>query len=238
MQRKYRFANVTFFIEFKYKYTEFLLSQYEINDEVYIDEYIKICKDDIEYERRIDKDTDNYPDEYIENIAMFRRVSEILIDYNTLTFHGSAVCFDNRAYIFTGKSGAGKSTYSKRCVDCFGDRIHYINDDKPFLNFENGIWTVYGTPWSGKHNRGENVNARLGGICFMCKGDNHGIEILDFKTAFSWLLGQVYRSEDAVRLRKVLSLVDKLRNINVFKTDFSHKEEYACGVLESMSAYN
>ena len=236
MQRKYRFANTTFLIEFEYKYTEFLLFKYKVGDNADTDEYIKISKSDIELERKFDKDAAAYPDEYLENIAVFRQVAEALINRDTLTFHGSAICFDNKAYIFAGKSGSGKSTYAKRCIDSLGGRAYYINDDKPLLRFENEAWTVYGTPWNGKHNLGDNVSARLGGICFMCDGKSFEAETVDSELAFQQLLGQAYRSPDPVRLEKILGLVGKLKNTAIFKTDFSNEEKYAAEVLEQISA--
>lgn len=50
----------------------------------------------------------------------------------------------------------------------FGASI--LNDDKPALRRESGVWQVYGTPWSGKEALNQNRNAPLRAICFLFQG--------------------------------------------------------------------
>lgn len=54
-----------------------------------------------------------YSDAYLETTAVQRKLAEKLFDYDTLLFHGSTIAVDNQAYLFTAKSGTGKSTHTQ-----------------------------------------------------------------------------------------------------------------------------
>ena len=72
-----------------------------------------------------------------------------LLRHNGIMLHSSCVVVDDGAYLFTARSGTGKSTHTNLWLEKFGDRAYILNDDKPALRLENGTWFAYGTPWSG-----------------------------------------------------------------------------------------
>ena len=65
-----------------------------------------------------------------------------------MMLHASAVDYRGRAVCFSAPPGTGKSTHTERWARLFGASI--LNDDKPALRRIDGVWRVYGTPWSGK----------------------------------------------------------------------------------------
>lgn len=71
-------------------------------------------------------------------------------NYNTLLMHASVTMYDEKGYLFLGKSGTGKSTHSglwRRYIT--GSDL--LNDDNPAVRvLDDGSVMVYGTPWSGK----------------------------------------------------------------------------------------
>lgn len=84
--------------------------------------------------------------------------------YGTLLMHSSAVIYKERAYLFLGKSGTGKSTHSSMWLKAIEGAI-LMNDDHPIVR----IWSddrivAYGSPWSGKTHCYKNISALLGGI--------------------------------------------------------------------------
>ena len=90
--------------------------------------------------------------------------------YPVLTILVAVVVFamDGQAYLFSADSGVGKSTHSRLWQQVFGDqRVTIINDDKPALRLRDGVWYVYGTPWSGKYGLNHNLCYPLAGICFL-----------------------------------------------------------------------
>ena len=87
-----------------------------------------------------------------------------LIDFDVLLFHGSVVAVDGQAFLFTAKSGTGKTTHTrlwlKQIPGC-----HVLNGDKPLLLFRNDGIYACGTPWQGKENYGTNEILPLKSIC-------------------------------------------------------------------------
>lgn len=151
-----------------------------------------------------------YSDEYLETLAVYRKIAVELLDRDTLLFHGSVIAVDGEAYLFTAKSGTGKSTHTKLWKEMFGSRAVMVNDDKPLLRLEERGVTVYGTPWDGKHHRSTNTSCPLKAICILTRGEQNHIDSVSKKTALPMLCQQSYRPADPAALRKTLSLVDRL----------------------------
>lgn len=82
---------------------------------------VDITMDDIAFERTESLREDrlegiperSYSDAYLETLAVQRKITERLIDHDTLLFHGSAIAVDDSCYLFTAKSGTGKSTHTR-----------------------------------------------------------------------------------------------------------------------------
>jgi hypothetical protein len=92
-------------------------------------------------------------------------LTHILAHNNGTIIHAAGIEFDGRAYIFPGKSGAGKSTISRQFEG--RDDIFRINDDRMILRKTGEIYMAYGTPWPGEANIAENSTAPLAGIFFI-----------------------------------------------------------------------
>lgn len=118
----------------------------------------------------------NFSDEYLETLALYRKIVERLLEWDTLLFHGSCISVDSKAYLFTAKSGTGKSTHTQLWKKWFGERAVFINDDKPLLKISAQGVTVYGTPWDGKHHRSTNTSCPLKAVCI---GDELTLSVAD-----------------------------------------------------------
>ena len=154
--------------------------------------------------------TPDFSNGALEETAVYRKIGEKMPDYDTVIFHGSAIAVDGYGFLFTAKSGTGKSTHTELWRRLFGDRAVMINDDKPMLHVtENGI-TAYGTPYNGKHNLGNNIAVPLKAICILTRGEKNVIESINKAEAYPMLLQQVYRPQDPVQMAKTLKIVDKI----------------------------
>lgn len=125
--KNYRFADVTFTLQMQYPYLEKQCREYEVEEEG-----IRIAVSEEEIER------ENLPDVksskgMLESLAVYRKISEIMVEHDTFLFHCSAVAVDGRAYLFTAPSGTGKSTHTRLWREVFGERAVMVNDDKPLL---------------------------------------------------------------------------------------------------------
>ena len=175
-------------------------------------------KSDIDSERQRSANEDRfegrpvqvYSDSYLEELAVYRKIAEKMPDFDTVLFHGSVVAVDGVGYLFTAKSGTGKSTHTRLWREYFGSRAVMVNDDKPLISVnDNGI-IVYGTPYNGKHRLGCNMSVPLKAICIITRGEKNSIVRIDKSEAYAMLLQQVYRPQDPVQMAKTLKLVDKL----------------------------
>lgn len=151
-----------------------------------------------------------YPDAYLETLSIYRKIATAMLDYDTMLFHGSAISVDGEGFLFTAKSGTGKSTHTRLWREQFGERAVMINDDKPLLKVEEDRVMVCGTPWNGKHGLGTNMTVPLKGICILTRAEQNHIRKVSVQEALPMLLQQSYRPADPAAIAKLLPLVQKL----------------------------
>lgn len=116
-----------------------------------------------------------FTDPFLERAVIQRKLSEYLLKKNVLMLHGSVVAVDGKGYLFTAKSGTGKSTHTRNWCTLLGDRAQMVNDDKPFLRLDTEKILVCGSPWSGKHGLHSNITVPLQGICILRRGAENAI---------------------------------------------------------------
>lgn len=131
-----------------------------------------------------------FPDPFLDRAVIQRKIAEALFPLDILLFHGSALSMDGEGYLFTAKSGTGKSTHTRYWMEAFPQRTIMVNDDKPFLRFEEDTVTLCGAPWSGKHGLDSNVEVPLKGICILRRGTENAISPMSPENALPLLLHQ------------------------------------------------
>ncbi len=152
----------------------------------------------------------HFSDAYLETLAVYRQISEQMLDYGILLFHGSVVAVDGRAYVFTAKSGTGKSTHTRLWRTLLGSRAIMVNDDKPLLRVaEDGV-TAFGTPWDGKHHLSSNIAVPVQAICILERGEQNRIWEMDARDAWPMLMQQSYRSGSPQKLAHTMNLLDQM----------------------------
>ena len=181
-----------------------------------------------------------YPDlsdsdgEYLATGASFYKE---LLNHDGLMLHSSAVVLDGRAYLFTADCGTGKSTHTGLWLKAFGDRAYILNDDKPALRLENGVWYAYGTPWSGKHDISVDARVPVGGIALVIRSHTNRMEPLTGLEAVTQLLRQATRSNVMEYRAKLLELTDLLiRGVPIWKLYCNMDVEAALVAHSTMSA--
>lgn len=199
-------AEHTFNIDNKYIYTEKMCQRYLTDDIAEVT--ISVTDEEIIKEDILNK---SYPNDYLESLAIYRKVCEYLISKDIVLFHGSCIAVDNMAYLFTAKSGTGKSTHTKLWREYFKNRAIMVNDDKPLIRISNDIM-VYGTAWSGKHHLDNNISVPLKAICILERDNFNHIEKVGKKEVYPIFLQQIYRPKDIPKMMKTLSLLDILTN--------------------------
>lgn len=131
---------------------------------------------------------------------------EQLAEYDGLMLHASCVEYEGKAYLFSARSGTGKSTHTHLWLKHLpGSRI--INDDKPAIRIVNGEFYAYGTPWSGKTNESVNTGVPIAGIAFLSRGENSIKRIPGIK-ALKPFMDQTVRPFDKKLMGKMLETLN------------------------------
>lgn len=115
--------------------------------------------------------------------------------------HAASIVRDGRAQVFTGVSGAGKTTLSRLAppgADVLTDEISYVRR-------EAGGYVAYGTPFAGELARpGANVSAPIEAIYLLAKGPRNRVDDVDPASAARALLGNIlFFAEDPALVRRV-----------------------------------
>lgn len=174
-------------------------------------------KSDSEYAYEGKKAPD-FSDDLLEETSVYRKIAEKMPAFDTVVFHGSVVAVDGQGFLFTAKSGTGKSTHTALWREYLGDKAVMVNDDKPMLKITDSGVTAYGTPYNGKHRLGCNMSVPLKAICILTRGEKNSIVRIDKAEAYAMLLQQVYRPQNPLQMAKTLKLVDRLAaNTELYK---------------------
>lgn len=214
--RKYKIADKVVEVTSIYNEVHEYCAEYQTDENA--DYSVMTARADIDYEREKSAREDEiegiparqFSDGYLEELAVYRRIAEKMIEFDTVLFHGSVIAVDGVGYLFTAKSGTGKSTHTRLWRAYFGDRAVMVNDDKPLLKITDSGVTAYGTPYNGKHRLGSNISVPLKAICILTRSADNHIEHITREQAYTMLLQQVYRPADMLKMAKTLELVDRL----------------------------
>ena len=179
---------------------------------------VAVTPADIAYERQRSARADElegaavreHADPYLETLAVYRKLAQLLVQDDILLMHGAVVAVDGQAYLFTAKSGTGKTTHTRLWMRQFGDRAVMVNGDKPLLHITSEGVTVYGTPWDGKEHLSTNTFCPLKALCILTRSETNHIERISKKEALPMLCQQSYRPCSPIGAQKMLALVDRL----------------------------
>lgn len=79
--------------------------------------------------------------------------------------HSASFLYKGRAWLFSGKSGTGKSTHTNLWKNHYG--VQLLNGDLNMLGIEGGQVYVYGQPWCGTSGICTEKSYPLGGITYL-----------------------------------------------------------------------
>lgn len=140
-----------------------------------------------------------------------------LLRFSGLLMHASCVEKDGKAYLFSAKSGTGKSTHTALWLGEF-ENTRIINDDKPALRKIDGRFYACGTPFSGKFDISENVQIPVHALVFLQRGAENKIEPISAAEAIPLFLSQTLRPHVRDAMDRMLSLLGELlESVPVFR---------------------
>ena len=147
---------------------------------------------------------------YCESICTYRNICERISEYGIFLMHASVIEVDGFAYAFSAPSGTGKSTHTSLWLKNIPN-ARVLNGDKPLMRIEqDGSVTAFGTPWNGKENWGENIQAQLRAVCFLERGAENVINRCGEEESILRLAQQLYLRGGRTSVNLQLAMMDSL----------------------------
>ena len=177
---------------------------------------VSVTPDDINYEKIVNiREAQiegipvvEYPDSYLETLAVYRKIVTKMLDFDTFLMHGAVVAVGDKAWLFTAPSGTGKTTHINLWLNNIPGS-YVVNGDKPLIHIGDEC-TVFGTPWAGKEGMNQNIGVKLCGIVILNRGAENRIEKIPMTQILPTLIQQSYRPNNKLELEKTLSLLSRL----------------------------
>lgn len=101
----------------------------------------------------------------------------------TVAIHGSCIVYRNKAYLFLGESGTGKSTHTRLWREHIQGAF-LLNDDSPMIRVEDAKVWAHGSPWSGKTPCYKNERYELAGCVRLSQAPYNKIKKLTVLQAY------------------------------------------------------
>ena len=102
--------------------------------------------------------------------------------------HAASAVRNGRAYLFSGVSGAGKTTISRLAPS---DAV-LLTDEISYVREGGGPYVAYGTPFAGELARiGENLHAPIAALYLLAKGSENRIEPVEEAAALRALMRNI-----------------------------------------------
>ena len=186
---------------------------------------VYITRDDLKKEEAIinaegDPRVSFTSDLVLEDIAVYRKICDEMLNYSTLLMHGAVIAYEGNAYMFAARSGVGKSTRAELWLKEYPGSV-VVNGDKPLIRITEDQAIACGTPWSGKEGWNTNIMVPLKAIFLLERaddGDESSIAEVSFEESFPGLLQQVHHPDNSELMRKALLLLQSLRGkVKIYK---------------------
>ena len=123
------------------------------------------------------------------SIDSFLRIlySLALVDVHGLVVHAASLIRNGRAHLFSGPSGAGKTTLARLSPDAT-----LLSDELSIVRMSDKRARCHGTPfWGDLARAGEDRAASLAGIYFLHHGSRHAVDAVKPRQALERLLPNV-----------------------------------------------
>jgi hypothetical protein len=129
-----------------------------------------------------------------------------LLGHHGFLLHAATVLRLGRAYVFTGRSGAGKST-----VASLSQEGTVLTDEISLLRREDGGWRAYGTPFWGEFRAaGSNTSAPVAGIFRLLQAPENRVTPIRPVTLLRSILPNVlFFSSEAQANRSLLEILTR-----------------------------
>jgi hypothetical protein len=147
---------------------------------------------------------DGVRNEYALDSLLRVLLSWQLTNHSGFLLHAATVIRNGKAYVFTGRSGAGKSTVASLAAEG-----SVLTDEISLLRCEKGEWRAYGTPFWGEFRAaGSNTSAQARGIFRLVQAaENRVTAIRPVELLRALLPNVLFFSAEAEANRRLLKIL-------------------------------
>lgn len=134
---------------------------------------------------------------FAEYSLLFENIANPILRYSRFFFHGAAFLWNEKVFLFTGKSGVGKTTMLRNWLQLYPDEIEIINGDKPVIEQSGDDFIAHPSPWTGKEGWNGKKKGKLAGIICLEQGKtNHIFRLSKGNAVFPIFLQFLYNPTD------------------------------------------
>jgi hypothetical protein len=143
------------------------------------------------------------------NWTLYLMVEQLILPYQRVILHSSAVMHEGEAILFTAPSGTGKSTQASLWETHLDAEI--INGDKVIVSADEKVPIAYGGPIAGTSGIHKNIQAPVKAIVYLHQGNQNELRPLDKRHAFMALYSQAVKSpSDAAFNEALIPIIAKI----------------------------
>ena len=143
------------------------------------------------------------------NWMMQLELERLLLPFERVILHASAVIYQGQAYVFTAPSGTGKSTQADIWNRELGAEI--MNGDKVVISVKDGKCIAYGSPVAGSSGIYKNIEAPIAAIIQLQQSDmNMIVQASKVSEYFALYSGMVKSSYDSGFNQRLLPCIEKI----------------------------
>jgi hypothetical protein len=151
-------------------------------------------------------------------------LTAVLLPRQGFLLHAASVVRDGRAYIFAGRSGAGKST-----VAALSPVGSVLTDEISLIRYSDSCWQAYGTPFWGEFRAaGMNRHYPIAGIYLLSQAKQDRFEPLTAKETLRALLPCVlfFTSEQRANEALLSTLLEIVERVPGYRLHFRRSPNF------------
>lgn len=137
-------------------------------------------------------------------------MERMLLPFDRILLHASAVIYQGKAYLFSAPSGGGKSTHAALWQQYYGAKL--LNGDKVIVDVTPNGCRAYGGPIAGSSEVYCNDSAPVGAVIFLHKQRYNQIAPVSERAGILSLYGEAIKSGwDSAYNARLLELIEILQ---------------------------